>query len=266
VKNEEKEKVQQYRRERLEPEIAAMSVQVDDDEDNPVLIVNIDDPAAKNAIKKVISWLGGLIGLGGLLEWARTIVARQTAIAAMGAATLSAAATLAVTEITRDSQASHPTTRHTITLSLGTATPVTVKPTKAPPPKNTAEAGPPPARAVPVGGPKRMERSPQPEDAITRSSTPTPTRRQSHTQAVTREPAPESTPTPKTSSPAAADEDAASADVSITVDVSPGRGEETTSRTPPAPLPNVEATVAVGGKACGVQVDLDPLLDLCVLS
>lgn len=239
---DEGEKVQEYRRQHLEPEIAAMSVSVDDQDENPTLIVNIDDPSAKSAIRKVITWLG-IIG-GGIFTWSRRAAKEQMALAMAGTATIATVTTAAVTTITRDDADTgrpHIATERVVTLQPGPPVTVTAspKPSKTPPRSESPPPDPAPGREQPAR-PKRSER---PAPRSTR--TPAPALRPTHS-------AKQSTHAPSTGeahSPAGDAADLPAARVSVSV-------------------PPVEAEVAVAkASGCGgtVEVDADPLLDLCLL-
>lgn len=246
----EKEKIQQYRRQRLEPEIAAMSVESSEDE-NPTLIVNIDDPTAKGTIKKVIIWLGGLAGLGEILRWwSRRSPKEQMAAAMAGTAAVATIATAAVTPITRDDgDTSRPPVVAERVVTLPPEPPVTV--TASPRPSKTAPRESPPASPAPaIEHPARPTRSEQPlgggETARTRTPAPSPSPRRS-TKPPTRD-APPSTAQP------------------IAESDSP-RPNTTAPTSPSAPTtqPEPEPEPTVAALDCVVEVDLDPLLDLCLL-
>lgn len=134
--------VHPYRREHLEPEIAAMSVEMDDEEDDPpALIVNIDDPNAKGAIGKVIIWI--FASLGGLIELMRRTIQAHPAAVLAGTALVTTVTAVTVDEVRQPppiaverivTLAASPgpvrtvTATATLTVSARPATPLVVQP------------------------------------------------------------------------------------------------------------------------------------------
>ena len=259
----EPEKVRPFRRERLEPEIVAMSVEIDDDQD-PALIVNIDDPDAKNAIKRILTWL---FGLGGLIEWARRSANRPIMMTVAGTATAASIATFAVTEITRDGtmeRRPQTITQQTLTAPPATTVTTTLTPTKsstagappqeeggrlptagaAPPWHSAADASSPQARATPP--PTRRTRAPRPTVEASSTQPPQPT----DTSEVTEQGRPlnagAQTPAEPEPEPTAA----------------PDPPQQTDE---PGPAPAPSPTPAAADCDGLVEVVLDPLLDLCLL-
>lgn len=138
-----------------------MSVEIDEEE-NPTLIVNIDDPAAKSAIRRVIIWLGTL---GGLTEWIEQSATRQTIAAVVGTAAIATAGTATVTEIIRDGpQTKSPpvVTQRTVTLSSEPRTTVTATIRSGRTPDTAI------TRAPSTSAPARRERSTGPSPIATR--------------------------------------------------------------------------------------------------
>jgi hypothetical protein len=260
---QEQDNVQQYRREQLEPEIAAMSVETDDD-GNPIVIVNIDDPAAKNAIKKVIVWIGALTGLGWIVDWVQRSLRRHVVLAIAGTATVASAVTAVATESARDRPRPPAMAQQVITLPppppiTVTATPTVKKPTprKAITPAHTR----PPAESVELprpSAPPAISASNRPR-TLPHSTPPPATERPSTSPAVR--------PTQADNSPLA----------QPTLTISPDSiPESTPTVTPTQPSPEPEPTPepepepqppVVADDDCSglVEVDLDPLLDLCLL-
>ncbi|MFC7103876.1 hypothetical protein ACFQQB_27730 [Nonomuraea rubra] len=151
--------VQEYRRKRLEPEIAAMSVEIDEDDEHPTVIVNIDDPTAKGVIKKIIVWI---LAIGGIFEWARQSAKRQLVLLA-GTATVVSGSTLAVSEISRNGPEAVPTpviAQRTVTLP---PPPVTTSATAVPtqsPPQASSTSRPPETRSRPTGATSAAQPAP----------------------------------------------------------------------------------------------------------
>lgn len=261
------ENVHEYRRERLEPEIAAMSVETEE-ADNPMVIVNVDDPAAKSAIKKVIGWLGVISGIGWLIKWAQRSARRQLAVAVASTAAVAAtAAAVVVVEAAQNGETRPPATAERV-VTLPASPPVTVTVTPSPdptappairdtPPHERSHPRlidvadrPTPSRAssVPVSEPTRPRRRRTPPPA-TRASAPPPV------QAEAAEPGP---PSRDVDSPAST----TAPTVSDSTPEQPTTGPEPT---PPPPSVEPEPTLAAAGCDGLVEVDLDPLLDLCLL-
>lgn len=247
--------VRQYRREQLEPEIAAMSVEIEESE-NPIVIVNIDDPAAKGAIKKVIVWLGTITGIGWIVEWLQRSVRHQIVLAVAGTATVAITATaVVVTDIVREKPRPPTTAQHVITLpppppvtvtaptTQPTTPPSTAEPERSMPPAEGREQPRPASTPQPI--PESTRHSPRP--APTRSAKPTTTATNSRSSAPTaassKRPAPDVDPPPTSAAPMA------------TTDPPPQ----------PSPEPEPEPTVAAADCQGLAQIDLDPLLDLCLL-
>ncbi|MFI7691709.1 hypothetical protein ACIBQ6_21760 [Nonomuraea sp. NPDC049655] len=251
----QRDNVHEYRRERLEPEIAAMSVEIDEDE-NPIVIVNIDDPAAKKAIKRVIVWLGGITGLAWLREWASQSAQRQIALAVASTAAAGIAATAVMTDVTRHEADPTPPATAERVITLPPHPPVTItavlstpasKPSRrrAPAEQADGEDDPPPSTAPPP----RLVATPRPSPTADPTTSP-------------RAHATEPTAPPKTSDRGGRHSDADQ----------PGRSTAPPTTTPPSPQPAAqpeptpEPTVAAAEDCDGlVEVDLDPLLDLCLL-
>lgn len=239
------EKIQEYRRQSLEPEIAAMSVEIEDDE-IPTLIVNIDDPAAKGAIKKVIGWL---ITVGGILEGVRQVTKPQIALAVAGSATAASVIAAVITESGGGVHTYNPPAAIQRTVGLypspvitGTASP-TAK-------KTTPRATRPPRHArTPAGAvtPPPADR-PAPETSTSRATV-DPTRRSRTPSQVTE------------SSPAQADGPLNASGQQTPEPTRPPKTPEPTG----GPGPESPATEAAAGCGGLVAVDLDPLLDLCLL-
>lgn len=231
-----------------------MSVEITENED-PTLIVNIDDPAAKGAIKRVLIWL---FGLGGLIELVRRSVSRPVVLAVAGTATVVSIGTLAVTEVTRDGEPHRPPliAKRTVTAPAIPAVTITASAT----PSKAAETTQPPQKDE---QPPHLARTSPPRPAPDifspqERSTATPTRR-------TRAPSPE----PEAPTTRAAQEDRPlNAGSSTSDEPAP---ESTSAPDPPArtdepaPAPAASPTQAAAGCDGVVKVALDPLVDLCLL-
>lgn len=255
-KKDEEEKVQEYRRQHLEPEIAAMSVSIDDQDENPTLIVNIDDPAAKGAIKRVITWLG-VIG-GGIFAWSQRSAKEQMALAIAGTATLATVTTAAVTTITRDDadiRRQPVVAERVVTLQPGPPVTVTVspKPSKTPPRTESPSPRPAPGKEQ-AARPTRSKRPDggvrSPRSTRTPASVPSPTR--------SAQPSADEAPPPTKAPTRGADPSVAGiADLPLPTPPVP---------TPPVPPIGIKPPVRVASGCDGVvKVDVDPLPDLCLL-
>lgn len=258
-------KVRPFRRERLEPEIVAMSVEISDDHD-PALIVNIDDPAAKGAIKRVLVWL---FGLGGLIEWARRSANRPILLAVAGTATVVSVGTFAVTEVTRNGDERRPPVVAQRTVAVPPAVTVTAihtptaAPTSSQPPQEDHEEGGRLPTARPTSPVRPAADTPPPQAQATppptrKSRTPGPTLEGRSTQRP--QPADDSEATQENSPSNAGAQTPDEPDPEPTAAADP---PEQTSRPAPAPAPSPTAAEA----DCDglVEVDLNPLLDLCLL-
>lgn len=242
--DQRKENIQQYRRQRLEPEIVAMSVELSEDE-NPTLIVNIDDPEAKSGVKKAIIWLGTI---GGIFEWSRRSTKEQIALAVAGTAVVATAATAAITAMALDgSDADRPPVVAERVVTLPPDPPVTVT-SSAEPSKTITRSEPPPRSGTPAREqPAHSTSIEQPDAGVApiQARTPAPRPRRS------REPPVQDAP-PTMPPPAEADSPAPE-----TTDPPPTR---------PAPQPEPDPIVAAAPSCAGVvEVDVDPLPDLCLL-
>lgn len=239
--------VHPYRRQKLEPEITAMSVELLDEEELPTVIVNVDHSQAKSAIRKVIVLLGGAAGLAAIVR--RTTNQHPAVVAlAGGAASAGLAATLTAVVIDRPlpppptaierivTVPASPQEAWTVTTTvrpLDTAKPST---NPAPPASLRAEAS-----AWPFDQPTQQE-SRQPE--------PTP-RRTLRTPPAS---------TPESSAPRHVDSD--QAPPSTTAAARPVSEPEQQTRTPWAEQPPPTAAVA----GCdGIGTAVNPLLEVCLL-
>lgn len=264
---DEPRNIHPYRREHLEPEIAAMSVEFlddDDDGEKPTVIVNIDDPGAKGAIKKITVLIGA--AFGGLAEWIRRNARDRPAVTALVGAGMSAAATAMLITITDNSDSRPPVVAERIVTvpAMPHTRTVTARSTTAPtpPPKET---------------PRRSETAAQPSSWRTVAPVPEPTTQPTAQPERTRRPEPTpraSTPRPSTSHTPTSRE----ATVQPTRDsgdtgppaapvtsAAPGRGA---TREPPEPEPLQSQPPPTQAAAdCGglIRVEVDPLLDLCLL-
>jgi hypothetical protein len=254
MSDQEDDKIQQYRREQLEPEIIAMSVEIEGQE-NPTLIVNIDDPGAKKAIKKVIVWLGLLTG--GVVEWATRSTRRQIAVALAGTATI-ATATAVATGVLDQPRTTQPPAVIERTITMPAAPPMTVTTS---PPNTTSPSY---LTMPPTVDATRVELPPERTTAVRHPTGPVRT-----SQA---EPSPTRAPTlthsapPMQSSPPFT-ENAASAEGSTETGVADTQSDEPDPTPgPPVPTPQPEPTVTGAERDCAIEVDLGDLLDLCVLS
>ncbi|MGW4406584.1 hypothetical protein ACWEJ6_21320 [Nonomuraea sp. NPDC004702] len=250
----QRDNVHEYRRERLEPEIAAMSVEIDE-EDNPIVIVNIDDPAAKKAIKKVIVWLGGITGLAWLREWAAESAQRQIALAAASTAAVVIAGAAVMTDVTRHDVAPAPPITAERIVTLPPLPPVTITAVPSTPAK--------PSRRRTTAGQADGEDEPPPSTAPPPRLVTTP--RSSSTAAPATSPRAHTTkPTasPKTAEPDGRHGDADSRERSAAPPATTPPSPQPTAQPEPTPEPTVAAAQDCDGV---VEVDLDPLLDLCLL-
>lgn len=136
-----------------------MSVEIDEDDEHPTVIVNIDDPTAKGVIKKIIVWI---LAIGGIFEWARQSAKRQLVLLA-GTATVVSGSTLAVSEISRNGPEAVPTpviAQRTVTLP---PPPVTTSATAVPtqsPPQASSTSRPPETRSRPTGATSAAQPAP----------------------------------------------------------------------------------------------------------
>lgn len=281
--DEKPETAQQFRRQQLEPEIAAMSVEIDEDDDKPTLVVNIEDPTAKKAIRRVIVWIGGV---GGVLEWWRQSVQRQIVVAMVGTAAVTTTATAVIDSVSAESPVQPPAAMRIVHVQPPvtiTVTPPTAKPTPKPSKrvrKPTPSASRPvadrPATSRPIALPERSTWQPARDAQPTRERTrvPEPTRKAE----PTRKPATKSarSPSPTVKATTSEPEPSTAAlvqDGPMAGDNSPPtRRPEPEAQQQPQPEPTQESAPPppdLGSPStsrdCAVRVDLDPLLDLCVL-
>ncbi|MET9339206.1 hypothetical protein [Nonomuraea sp. NPDC003804] len=249
--------IQPYRRQRLEPEIAAMSVETSEDE-NPTLVVNIDDPTAKGAIKKVIILVG--IAVGGLVERARQASkAHRTLLAMAGTAAVATMATTIVNDIHRDEggPVKPPVVAQaTVTLAPGPA--ITVTTTARPTAGSTSTWTQPPAIALPTTPPRpevtRRATPPPPRPTPREPTTPTNPPRMQEPPADS--PAAEALPTlPQPSPPTD----------TLPASEPPTQEPDTPTASPP-PVPSPPIIAAANSCDGVIEVDLDPLLNVCLLS
>lgn len=252
MNEEEPGSVQHYRRRQLEPEIAAMSVETAES-DQPVLIVNIDDPAARTAIRKVITLVGA--ALGGLAEWLKNVAHdHSTVTTAAGTALVTATAITVVPALVVDGEKYRPppvAIERVVTLTALPGPAATVTVTQFPERSTVAVL---PTRR-PSQSPVPPTRLPSPEATPERSA---------RTSSPVKTPA-RQTPTPK---PQASDDELAATPSTVTPTRPPPTETPAPEPEPPptigAPGADLEPTVAA---ACGgiIRVDLDPLPDLCLL-
>lgn len=227
-----------YRRQRLEPEISAVSIELS--VGPPLTIVNRDArrSSAVMAIKKLRAH-ALLAAVGTLaIEWLIRLKRRNLATAAVGTLSATSAVVIGVTPMiaSDDQHNSPPAAVQVVTL---TPTPAVTRTVTAPPRRPTA--------------------------APARSQQPTPTRRASQPTSSARPPYPAS-PSP-TIEP---QQQTASAEPNIAAPGSTDSAQRTSSAGPTsssaAPAP-AEATQPPqpAAKSCTLRVDLDPLLNLCAL-
>lgn len=247
--HKEPKNVRSYRREHLEPEIAAMSVEIDEDEP-PALIVNIDDPEAKSGVRKVIVLVGA--GFWGLTEWVRRIVQTHPLTVLAGTALATTAAAVFSTVIVDDRRQPPPVAIERVVTLPASPRPVqTVTATAT----RTVSHTPTPSIVAAKSSPSRV--NPPPTVAATSEPTVAPTPRR--TPRATR---PAKT-TPPTQIP--------SPQPSRTSDTPPTVANETPTPEPepePEPPPTDDPprpTMAATGCGGVIEVDLDPLLRVCVL-
>ncbi|WP_433520057.1 hypothetical protein ACQP2T_63695 (plasmid) [Nonomuraea sp. CA-143628] len=245
--------VHPYRRQKLEPEIAAMSVETEDD-DQPTVIVNIDDPAAKPAIRKVIILVGA--AFGGLAELIKRVASERhrtiTAIASTAIVTVTA--TTVVPAVLDDNKHRPPpiAIERVVTLSAPSQPAATVTATITEAPQPSAAA------------PTKPARSAEPAVFWTRlpSSKPTP-ERSARTNTPVKTPARKTpTPTPRASDDELAAEFPATMPTRQLPSDTPAPEPEAS---PEPPSQDPAPTVAAAGCGGIIHVDVDPLLDVCVL-
>lgn len=229
-----------------------MSVEIDE-EDQPTVIVNIDDPDAKPAIRKVIVLVGA--AFGGLAELIRRVAREHPTVTAVATTALvtMAASTVGPDVFNGDPHNPPPIAiEQIVTLPVASQSAATVTATVTRTPHPSAAA------------PTQPSRSSEPPTLRTRlpSSEPTPAR-------SVRTSTPVKTPAGKTSTPApkaSDDEPAAALPETMPTRQSPSdtpAPEPAASPNPPSQDP--APTVAAAGCGGIIHVDVDPLLDLCVL-
>lgn len=244
----EPKNVRSYRREHLEPEIAAMSVEIDEDEP-PALIVNIDDPEAKSGVRKVIVLIGA--GLWGLTEWVRRAVQAHPVTVLAGTALATTAAAAVISVVVADDKHRPPpiAIERVVTLPalLGPVQTVTATTT------HTVSATPRPSTmaATPKSSPSRV--NPPPTGTATSEPTVAPTPRRT----------PRATRLAKTTPPT----QIPSPQPSRSSDTPPTAANETPTPEPEPPPTDDPPRPTMAAAGCGgvIEVDLDPLLRVCVL-
>jgi hypothetical protein len=247
-------KVHQYRRRKLEPEIVAMSVETEED-DQPTVIINIDDPAAKPAIRKVIVLVGA--AFGGLAELIRNLAREHSTVAAVATTAVAAVtATAVIPPVLDDDRHSPPpiAIERVVTLSASSRPAETVTATITRDPQPSAAAPTKPARSA----------SAEPAALRTRLPTPDPTR-------SIKTSSPVKTPARKSHTPAPqASDDEPVVALPVTTPTRQPPGDTPTPEPQPSPVsdpPSQEPTVAAAG--CGgiihIHVDVNPQMDVCVL-
>ena len=248
----EPKNVRSYRREHLEPEIAAMSVEIDEDEP-PALIVNIDDPEAKSGVRKVIVLIGA--GLWGLTEWVRRAVQAHpvTVLAGTALATTATAAVFSVV-VTDDRQQPPPVAiQRVVTLPASPRPVQTVTATTT----RTVSLRPGTSIVAALAKSSPSQAHPPPTAAPASEPTVAPTPRRT----------PRATRPPKTAPPTQipSPQPSRSGDTSpIVANETPKPEPEPEPEPPPTDDPPRPTTAAAG---CGglVEVDLDPLPKICLL-
>lgn len=262
--DKDKPNVHHYRRKKLEPEIAAMSVQDLDKEENPTVIVNVDHPGAKAAIKKVIVSIGVIAG--GIAESLRQAISKHTAVVALAGATAIVYATAEVSNPHPPSRRAPDAIHQTVHVPASPAPtptrPAAIRPT--PTPSHTSTVAPaseqrPPTRHVQHSrsAPPTLvsvsvtDHLPEPSTRPTRRQPPTPT--PERTQQRAHLPTPTVRPSPSRN---------VNSGARIDVDL------PTPSRRPAREIPLPKVSVSVGIPPVPVSVGcvkVDPLLDLCLL-
>lgn len=250
----EPKNVRSYRREHLEPEIAAMSVEIDEDEP-PALIVNIDDPEAKSGVRKVIVLIGA--GLWGLTEWVRRAVQAHpvTVLAGTAVATTAAAAVLSVVVADDKRQPPPVAIERVITLPASprpvqTVTAIATRTVTA-----SRTPGPSVVAALAKSSPSQAHPPPTVAPASEPTVAPTPRRTPRATRPATTTP-PTQIPSPLSSR---------SSDAPPTVANETPKPEPEPEPEPPPTDDPPRPTMAAAGCGGLVEVDLDPLLEVCLL-
>lgn len=238
------ENVHPYRREHLEPEIAAMSVEMDDGENPPALIVNIDDPNAKGAIGKVIVWIGASIG--GAVELIRRSIQTHPARVLAGTVVLTTATTSAVSPL--------------VIGELDRPPPIAIERIV------TLPAAPGPVRTVTAASTHTTSRTPTVSAPRRSPSHPPPTLMPSWqpTGNATPRRTPRFTRSPRTASPPT-DTETQSTEAGRPT-TPPLETPQPEPETPPTDRPPAEpSNPAAAGCGGVIEVDVDPLLDICIL-
>lgn len=274
--------VHHVRREPLEDEVAATSISPLDSGDVPITVVNRDTRRAvvMAALRRLRTRVLIPALLGAMVEWlARQVRQKPVTVAIAGTAAISTAivgasafalasndqplaAPPAVVE--RVTLPPLPAVTHTITTTPAMERTITLSPSTPPPavirlrpPARVQEPAPTSTQARPTARPSAKPRqkppsaTPRPEIRV--PETPPATPRQ------TEAPRPQSVTQPSPRPTQKADP-APSRDPEQTQAPEQTRTPEASQTSKPTPPPEVPTT-----KACGVRVDLGPLLDLCVL-
>lgn len=272
--------VRSYRRKKLEPEVAAVSFQTADE--TPVIVINVDErrTAALAALKKLRPYV--LIPLIPALITAAAerlirVMREHSKTAMVVGATATAASAIAISPISIkwdiDDQLSkppaairvvtQPAVTHTITVPPAPtrSTPRrTVAPEQPTPPVETGQMlSPPAATSAPPSPATRPSRPPtassrpssRPSARATSRPTTRPTSRPSTAPRVEEEPDPRPSSTQTSRN-------------QPEPETSPRQAPQPTQEPTSAPSTAPPETTTGSGN-CAIRVDLDPLLDLCVL-
>lgn len=231
-----------------------MSVETEED-DQPTVIVNIDDPGAKPAIRKVIVLVGA--AFGGLAELIRNLAREHSTVAAVATtAVVTVTATTVVPAVLDEDRHRPPpiAIERVVTLPAPSRLAATVTATITRDPQPSAAPPTKPARTVEPAALKTRLPTPDPTRSA-RSSSPV------KTPVTTRA---RKSPTP---APQASDDEPVAALPATTPTRQPP-GDTPAPEPQPSPvsdLPSQEPTVAAAGCGGIIHVDVDPLLDVCVL-
>lgn len=255
-------------REELPPELAAMAIPADDEDEQPTIILNANEESLRSTYRDFKP--GALIGIA--VAWlGKTIRDHQVATAVTVTAVASAAITTGMHGALQQEDArlatpipsmitvappsatatSKPQATHSPTRTSPTAPAPATERTRQPPGNSGAE----PTRAKPSNDQTIIEMEPQQTQPATsrprRTPAPTPTSAQSE------KPTPQTTATGRPTLRPRVDRLLPS--LPSKVPALPSKLPELPSNPPPGPPPSA-------GRDCVIRVDLDPIADVCVLS
>lgn len=240
----------------LPPEIAALAVDAEDPDEPATVILNANEGDLGAAYREIRPGIliPGLLGWAG--EWTREMV-REYPITVAVTSSVSAAALVAIVQLALDNDNPPPVKPQPSIVSVLPTSPTSRTATPTASPRLSASTSP----SAPTTSPSwTPHQSPEKDEgsggAPSARSTRRPSQKPSSTDPTPSEPTPSTSTAPSPQAPAPQPSDD---------NQSPNAGAAEAPATPPPPqtqAPDPSKTA----RTCAVRVDLDPLLNVCVLS